>query len=164
MNNKVIAIIWLTIFLLLSNAWAIPLANNIKWDKLKGYKPKHYENKKYKTYEEYVDAVEQGKCSSMWLWMHVDKKKKIEMINTLKSMLKERSNIIVTQPAEFYIERIDDMAENDEQVKNFTFGAVFKAIAIIEYDYDEGIDKDKTAKKWLGDYYWEVKKYRGRNE
>jgi len=162
MNNKLVITSWLTILLLSSSAWATP--NKIKWDKLSDYKPKHYENKEYKTYEEYVEAVEQGKCSSMWLWMHVDKKKKIEIIDTLKSMLKEKSNVIVTQPAEFYIERIDDMAENDTQVKNFTLGAVFKAIAIIEYDYDEGIDKDKTAKKWLGGYYWEVKKYRGQNE
>ncbi len=160
MNKKRLVIVSLFIVLLFvaTNISAIPA--KFDWNNLPIQKEtKRYENREYKTSKEYIDALQEGKCSSMWVWMHLDKEYKIDLIDNLKRMFKEKSNVTISKPTEYYVQAIDDMIANDPKTEQFKLGVVFKTIAIIEYDFDEGIDQDETAKKWLGNYYETVKEY-----
>ena len=121
---------------------------------------KNYENKEYKTADEYKSAFMNGKCSSMWLWIHLDKEGKVSMIENLKRTAYEKEKIVINKPAQFYVDAIDEVAASDSNAPQFRLFPVFKTIAIMEYDYDEGIDKDETARNWFGDYYKAVAEYR----
>ncbi len=56
----------------------------------------------------------------------------------------------ISKPAEFYVQMIDGMAQQNPQMLDNTFEDMFRVLAIIEYDFDIGADKDELAKKILG--------------
>ena len=65
-----------------------PFLNNLPIQK----EVKQYENKEYATLKEYVRAFEEGKCSSVWLWMHMPQDGKIDLIEGLKQIYKDKEN------------------------------------------------------------------------
>jgi len=123
-----------------------------------------YENPEYKTTEEYIKAFEDGKCSSVWLWMHMDERRKIHLVDNLKETFMRNSKAVVRKPSGFYVKALDEAVASDPQAKNYKLAVLFRALAIIEYDYDEGIDKEETAKNWLGSAYPIFKEYRAQGE
>ena len=45
---------------------------------------------------------------------------------------------------------MDYLIANDSEKQQDDVKSVFIAIAVMESDFDEGISKEETAKKWLG--------------
>lgn len=119
-----------------------------------------YENPECKTTEEYIKAFEDGKCSSVWLWMHMDDRRKNHLVDNLKETFMRNSKAFVRKPSEFYVKALDEAIACDPQTKNYKLAVLFRTLAILEYDYDEGIDKEETAKKWLGSAYPIFQEYR----
>ncbi|MBM3252793.1 MAG: hypothetical protein FJZ16_00880 [Candidatus Omnitrophica bacterium] len=148
LGNTIRLILFASLFFI-TNSYAIPLWNSLPVEK----DLKKYENKEYKTGKEYINALYEGKCSSVWVWMHLDEQDKVKLINGLKQTFKEKGNAIIQKPTEFYVKEIDILIARDEESKNHRLGIIFKTIAVMEYDFDEGIDKEETAKNWLGDFY-----------
>jgi len=123
---------------------------------LKGIK--QYENKEYKTLDEYKQAYYKGKASSMWLWMHMDRDNKITTINELRERFLRLEGATIREPAEYYVQKVDEVVADDPQAKNYHLKIVFRTLAVMSYDFDEGIDKEETAKRYLGPIYPAFKK------
>lgn len=148
MNKGQLTFIWL--LLLVSSAYAV--STRIIWNDIPVKKDvARYENKEYGTPQEYIEALQEGKCSSTWVWVHLDRDTKLTLIEGLKQMFKEKSNVIICKPTQFYVDAINEMIEADSEAQYYKLGVIFKTIAIMEYDFDEGVDKDETARKWLGE-------------
>ncbi|MFH1902126.1 MAG: hypothetical protein ABIK26_07735 [Candidatus Omnitrophota bacterium] len=131
--------------------FAYATTTNFDWNRLPAEKDtKEYENKKYKTLEEYKQAYIEGKCSSVWVWIHMGQEEKIALVDNLKQRFRKIDNVIINEPAEFYIYQLDYVIANAPNSKNFRLKILFRTIAVMEYDFDEGIDKGITARKWLG--------------
>ena len=62
----------------------------------------------------------------------------------------KNQGIVIKKPPEFYVEMIDAMAQESPEMLNNPFKSMFQVLAIIEYDFDAGIDKDEMALKILG--------------
>ncbi|MDD3375029.1 MAG: hypothetical protein PHY73_04830 [Candidatus Omnitrophica bacterium] len=58
--------------------------------------------------------------------------------------------VIIKKSPEFYVDMIDGMAQESPQMLENPFEFVLQVLAIIEYDFDAGIDKDEMALKILG--------------
>jgi hypothetical protein len=157
MNKKQLLLLILLLFIA-SNGFALPAKLN--WNRLPIEKDtRKYENKEYKTSDEYVQAFYEGKCSSVWIWMHIKREDKIKLIDGLKQMFKEKDNVTINQSSEYYVDEIDrTMANNPEEFEQYKLGVIFKTIAVMDYDFDEGIDKAETARKWLGPAYLDIVK------
>ncbi len=119
---------------------------------------KKYENKKYDTYQEYMQAFKEGKCSSMWIYKNMDRKGKVNLINTLIERYKEREGVIISKSAEYYVDELDTLLSIVPESKSYKLLILLRTIAVMDYDFDEGIDKDKTADKWLGPARFEILK------
>lgn len=132
------------------------IINQYSQSDLKGIK--QYENKEYKTLDEYKQAYYEGKVSSMWLWMHMDRDNKITTINELKERFLRLEGVTIREPAEYYIRKVDEVVTDDPQAKNYHLKVVFRTLAVMSYDFDEGIDKEETAKRYLGPIYPAFKK------
>jgi len=154
-DKKPIFIIILTLSIS-CNLFALP--TKLDWNKLPIEKDtKKYENKEYKTSDEYVQTFYEGKCSSVWVWMHINREDKIKLIDGLKQNFKEKGNVVINQSAEYYVDEINCTMENDpKEFEQYKLGVIFKTIAVMDYDFDEGIDKAETARKWLGPAYLEI--------
>ncbi len=157
MNKKQLVAAYL--FFLTFNVYALP--PKLELDNLPiEREAKHYENKEYNTLDKYKQAYLEGKCSSVWMWMHMDEENKRDFIHNLRQTFEEKDNVLIKKPTDYYVKMIDKVVESAPQAASLKLGAIFKTIVIIEYDFDEGIDKDKTAKQWLGEYYEKLKEYR----
>lgn len=154
MNRKYLLLL-ISILFLTSNALA--LSTKLDWNKLPIEKDiKQYENKKYNTTQEYIQAFQRDKCSTVWIYMNMDREDKIKLIDNFKQMYKEQQGVIINQSAEYYVDEIDKAIEADPKAQNYKLKIIFTTIAVMDYDFDEGIDKDETAGKWLGPAYFEI--------
>jgi hypothetical protein len=150
MNKKQLLLPVLMLFLMSSYAYA--KITDIDLNKLSVEKDiKKYENKEYQTPKEYIQAQKEGKCSSVWVWMHIDRESKIKLIDGLKQMFKEKDNVIINQSSEYYVDELDELIAKDSESKNYKLKILLTTIAVMDYDFQEdGVDKDETARKWLG--------------
>lgn len=114
---------------------------------------KKYENREYNTLDEYLKAFYGGECSSVWVWLHIGYEDKIGIIKALKGMFREHEHVIIKKPASFYVEALDYVIANAAGSKNYRVKALFKTIAVMECDFDERVDKEVTARRWMGSYY-----------
>jgi len=59
-------------------------------------------------------------------------------------------NIIIRKPARHYVALIDSMADQNPSLLTNPFQDVIKYVAVIEYDFENGMDKEKMAYEILG--------------
>ncbi len=72
-----------------------------------------------------------------------------------------KNGIIIRKPASAYVDIIDSMtSEPHSPMLKTPFKDVLKVAAIIEYDFDNGVDKDQMALKVLGEKSFESNKKR----
>lgn len=57
--------------------------------------------------------------------------------------------IYINKPAAYYVTMIDSMAQGDPSMLQTPMDQVLRVVAIIEYDYDDGQNKDALAKSIL---------------
>lgn len=138
------------------NLFALPA--KLDWNTLPIEKDtKQYENKKYNTTKEYIQALQEGKCSSVWVYMNMDRETRIAFIDSFIQMYK-KEGVIINQSAEYYVDELDELIASGPEFQNYKLKIIFTTIAVMDYDFDEGIDKDETARKWLGDVYLDALK------
>ena len=71
---------------------------------------------------------------------------------------------MINQPPAHYVKLIDDMAAHNPDLLKQPFDAVLRFMAIMEYDYNNGMDQDQLARQVLGDtLYYQNKKRLGRD-
>jgi len=125
---------------------------------------KNYENPTLASTEEYIKAFETGRCSSVWMWVHLDADAKKDLIDSLKRTFQIKAGAIIKKPTEFYVKSLDEIIFSDPKVMDYKLAVLFRTLAILEYDFDEGQDKEDTAKKWLGVSYPLFKEYQRSGE
>ncbi len=123
-----------------------------------------YENKAYKDPDEVLHAYYAGKCSSMWIWTHLSRGDKRLLVEGLKKRHKENLGVTIKRPTEFYVKAIDQMLEDDPEAVHYRLGVVFRALAVIHSDYDEGISRSATERKHFGDFAAILQMYRARED
>lgn len=74
-----------------------------------------------------------------------------------------KEGVRMRKPPIEYAQMIDDMAAQNPQMLLPPFKEVLQLVAIMEYDFDNGLDKDMMAKKVLGeDFYLKNRKRLGK--
>ena len=129
-----------------------------------GSPARKYENKEYEDSDEFLHAYLAGKCSSMWIWAHLSRRDKKLLVEGLKKRHKENLGVTIKRPAGFYVEAIDQMLEDDPEAVHYQLGVVFRALAVIHADYDEGISRSATERKHLGGFAEMLQMYRARED
>ncbi len=91
--------------------------------------------------------------SEVWKMMIDNEPKLITVENYIK--LYAKKGIIIRNSPQHYVDMIDEMAFNNAGMLKNPFYEVMRFVAIIEYDFDNGGDRDAMARKVLGDkvYY-----------
>lgn len=107
---------------------------------------------------EVVDIVEilgeLETSSEVWdLIMDTDAK-----VAIVEKYIKEyrKRGILILKPAADYVHLIDIMSKEDPGVLGNPFYVVLKLFAIMEYDYDNGMDRDQMARELLGPEAYET--------
>ena len=72
----------------------------------------------------------------------------------------QKMGVKITAPPEHYVQMIDQASAQNPAMLNRPFGELLEMLAIIDYDFDNGTDKDELAKKVLGEAGYEMNKKR----
>ena len=149
---KILACVWAMCLCFFSQAWAVPADLDLKKLPIQDEYQK-YENKEYLTAQDYLKALGEGKCSSVWVWMHMVQEDKISLLNSLKSSYGMKSSVVIAKSSDFYVKELDELFITHPESQYYSLSSLFRVIAVLNEDFDEGTDKDATARKYLGAYY-----------
>ncbi len=86
---------------------------------------------------------------TLWSRMNLDEKK--QAINAVIAIYKSRDNVAVLNTPETYASRIDETLASDPAVMNLDILTMIRILAIMDYDYYNGKNKDALARETLGE-------------
>ncbi|MBF0522243.1 MAG: hypothetical protein HQL24_04215 [Candidatus Omnitrophica bacterium] len=87
--------------------------------------------------------------SEAWTLM-VDSEPKELTVQKYIDIYREK-NVYIRKPAKYYVDMIDNISlKNPELLKN-PFNEVLRFVAVVEYDFDNGQDRDQLARHMLGE-------------
>lgn len=66
----------------------------------------------------------------------------------------------IQKPAGYYADFIDEMCKNSPEMLQMPFARILQVVAVMEYDFDNGQNKDLMAQKILGPQVYEENKQR----
>jgi hypothetical protein len=89
-----------------------------------------------------------NQSSEPWTLM-IDPEAKVVVVQQYIKKYRQQ-NIAINKDPVLYVQMIDDMAQNNPQMLQQPFERLLQIMAIIEYDFDNGQDKDALAFKVLG--------------
>lgn len=95
---------------------------------------------------------------SMSRWNELDQNLKTQAIQGTIDLLKTQQSITISKPASFYVGMLDGMVQGDNMPDNLL--SALTIASIMEYDYDNGQDKDELARRTLGPQLYESNKQR----
>ncbi len=96
--------------------------------------------------------------SEVWALM-LDVNPKVATVDRYIEWYKQRG-IVIQNPPIYYVQMIDAMSKNSSAMLKSPFEEVLKKVAIIEYDFDNGRDKDLMAREILGEEAFQKNKAR----
>jgi len=72
----------------------------------------------------------------------------------------ENQGVKIAVPPTQYVQMIDQLSKQNPQMLQRPFGELIQILAIMNYDFDNGMDKDELARKLLGEEGYEQNKKR----
>jgi len=88
-------------------------------------------------------------------WPKLSREEKYDAIHTVIDAFRKPNHIVIEKPPSFYIEKIDEAAANP-QLSQLPIEKVMMILAVMEYDFDTGKDKDALAREVLGPSLYEL--------
>lgn len=81
-------------------------------------------------------------------WSSLDQDLKMKSVEGFITLVAQREKAKIGKPVDYYVSRIDEMVSNNPGAQNIP--SLIKIVAIMDYDFDSGVDKDKLAQEVLG--------------
>ncbi|MCM8774746.1 MAG: hypothetical protein NC930_00080 [Candidatus Omnitrophica bacterium] len=97
---------------------------------------------------------------NMLSWQDVRRVDQVAAVQEMIRLFKERENSAILNSAEFYTDRINEMITANPTVKNVTLPTLVKIVAVMEYDFYNGQNKEDLAQQILGPQLYEQNKIR----
>jgi hypothetical protein len=72
----------------------------------------------------------------------------------------QQEGVKINEPPMHYVQMIDQLTQQNPQMLQQPFGELIQILAIIDYDFDNGMDKDALVRKVLGEAGYEANKKR----
>jgi len=85
--------------------------------------------------------------SGEW-WDCLAESEKEKDIAAVIGILKDRDGVIIKSPASYYVNEIDAFRSEAPILRKSTIRYLLSVIAAMSYDFDEGISKEETLKKF----------------
>ncbi len=84
------------------------------------------------------------------VWPSLSSENKKQSVEAAKLFYRDAQNTAILRPAEFYAQQIDDGLRTNPEMRNADIMTVLRMMAVVEYDFYNGQNKDALAKEVLG--------------
>ena len=96
--------------------------------------------------------------STVWTLLIDDQAKLLTVSEYIDRFQKQ--GVKINEPPEHYVQMIDQIVTGKSADASRPFGELVQIVAIVDYDFDNGMDKDDLARKVLGEAGFEANKKR----
>lgn len=96
--------------------------------------------------------------STVWTLLIDDQAKALTVSEYINRF--HRQGVKINEPPEHYVQMIDQIITQNPEMLDRPFGELVQIVAIVDYDFDNGMDKDALARKVLGEQGFEANKQR----
>ena len=96
--------------------------------------------------------------STVWTLLIDDQAKVLTVSEYIDRFQKQ--GVKISHPPMHYVQMIDQIIQTNPQMLNRPFSELIQIVAIVDYDFDNGMDKDDLARKVLGEEGYEANKKR----
>ncbi len=118
------------------------------------------DNKKNPPIEEKMNEL----AASAQSWNTLSAQEKTQAVSLIIDLYRVRENGTPTKSVDFYVKKIDESLAKDPTMSTLGLPVIVKLLAVMEYDYYNGQDKDQLAKQLLGPTIYEENKKRRARE
>ena len=94
------------------------------------------------------------------LWGQLSAENKKKAVDAVIQYYKIRDNIAILGLPDFYVQKVNETLAGDPGVANLDLPRVIKILAVMEYDFYNGQNKDELAKQTLGEKMYESNRLR----
>jgi len=84
-------------------------------------------------------------------WPRLSAENKNQAVEAAKLFFQDSFNSAILRPADFYVAQIDEVLIANQSLQQVDLMSVLKMMAVAEYDFYNGQNKDELAKEILGD-------------
>jgi ABC-type phosphate/phosphonate transport system substrate-binding protein len=88
---------------------------------------------------------------NMSLWERLSAGEKKQAVDAVIVLYKNEDNVAILNAGEFYVGKIDETVRANPQAANMDIMALLRILAVMEYDFFNGENKDAMAKRLLGE-------------
>jgi hypothetical protein len=85
-------------------------------------------------------------------WNGLDQTIKVRAVEGFLLLLKTQEKANIQKPADYYVGRLDEMLQQNPRAAQ-NIPTLLKMMAVMDYDFDNGQDKEQLAKDYLGKLY-----------
>lgn len=93
---------------------------------------------------------------NLTLWSLLTPENKLKAVEAAIVYYRDRQNIAILQPAELYVDQINQGLGANPALQGSDIMATMKMMAVMQYDFYNGQDKDQLAKEVLGEKLYET--------
>ena len=97
---------------------------------------------------------------NMGIWGTMNNNEKRMAVMAVISLYKDNNNTVIFNSPEFYVKKIDDTLAGNPPVVNADILTLVRILAVMEYDFFNGENKDDLARKVLGQKAFEENRAR----
>lgn len=97
---------------------------------------------------------------NMALWGQLSADEKKQAVEAVIGLYKSRDNAAILKSGEFYVGKIDETLTANPSVANMDIMMLLQILAVMEYDFYNGQNKDALARKMLGEKGFEENRNR----
>lgn len=84
------------------------------------------------------------------IWQSFSQVEKLQAVEFIIQFFKVKQNIAILKPAGFYAQQLDQNFMADPEMMSLPFPIAVKVLAVMEYDFYNGQDKEQLATETLG--------------
>ena len=106
-------------------------------------------------------AILNALSKNMAPWLQINDQERILAVAAVMEMFKTQSNTIIKNPAPYYVQRINQTLGQNAATREMPLDRLLMIMAVMEFDFDNGQDKEQLAKEVLGEkMFMEIMKAR----
>ncbi len=99
------------------------------------------------SFEDMMNQLSQN----LTVWKTMDQASKVQAINAVINLYKNRENTAILKAGDFYAQKLDEALAGNSGMVNSNLISVVKILSVMEYDFYNGKNKDDLARETLGE-------------
>lgn len=98
-----------------------------------------------------LGAILNAFSKNMAPWLQISDQERLLVVAAVIEMFRSQNDAVISNPAPYYVQRINQTLAQNATTRDMSIDRLIMILAVMDYDFDNGQDKDELAKQILGE-------------